>query len=61
VGGEEEVGKGYRRVNMVKYCVHMYVNVPMIPAETIPRMRGGGRIREYGGGGKFKYDTFDIL
>jgi hypothetical protein len=32
-----------------KKCVHMYVNVKMIPVETIPEM-GVGRIKESGGG-----------
>jgi hypothetical protein len=26
-----------------KYCVHVYVNVKMIPVETIPRMGEGGK------------------
>jgi hypothetical protein len=30
-------GKWHRMVNMVQKCVHMYVNVKMIPVETIPR------------------------
>jgi hypothetical protein len=34
----------------------MYVNAKMIPVEIIPGM-GGGRIKENGGGGEFKYDT----
>jgi hypothetical protein len=29
-------------VNMAKYCAHMYVNVKMIPTETIPGMGRGG-------------------
>jgi hypothetical protein len=29
-------GKGYRRVNMVQKCVHMYINAKMIPVETFP-------------------------
>jgi hypothetical protein len=32
------VGKQYRRVNMVIYCVHMNVNGKMKPVETIPGM-----------------------
>jgi hypothetical protein len=32
----------------------------MIPVETIPGM-GGGRIKENGGEGEFRYDIFDIL
>jgi hypothetical protein len=39
------VGKGYRRVNMVQYCVHMYVNRKRIPVETI---LGMGRRRDKG-------------
>jgi hypothetical protein len=31
-----------RKVNVCKYCVHMYINVKMIPVETIPGM-GEGR------------------
>jgi hypothetical protein len=38
----------------------MYVNAKMIPAETVPGTRGGG-IKERGGRGEFKYDTFDTL
>jgi hypothetical protein len=38
----------------------MYVNVKIIPVETMPRM-GGEVIKENGGGGEFKYDIFDIL
>jgi hypothetical protein len=34
------VGKRCRRVNIVKYCIHMYVNGKMIHGETIPGMRG---------------------
>jgi hypothetical protein len=37
----------------------MYVNGEMIPVETIPGMGGRG-IKENGGRGEFKYDTFDI-
>jgi hypothetical protein len=36
----------------------MYLNVKIIPAETIPGMGG---IKESSGGGEFKYDIFDIL
>jgi hypothetical protein len=38
----EEVGKVNRRMNVVKYCVLIYVNGKMIPTETIPGMMGGG-------------------
>jgi hypothetical protein len=40
-GKGEMVGKGIRRVNMVKKCVHMYVNAKMISTETLPGIRGG--------------------
>jgi hypothetical protein len=36
----------------------MYVNGKMIAVETVPEM-GGGRIKENGGRGEFKYDIFD--
>jgi hypothetical protein len=38
----------------------MYVNAKMILVETIAR-RGEGRIKDRGGGGEFKYDTFGML
>jgi hypothetical protein len=38
----------------------LYVNGKMRPVETIPGI-GGGRIKENGGGGEFKYDKFEIL
>jgi hypothetical protein len=38
----------------------MYVNENMISTETIPGMEGE-RMKEIGGGGKFKYDIFNIL
>jgi hypothetical protein len=34
------VGKGCRRVNMVKYCGHMYINGKMRPVKTISGMEG---------------------
>jgi hypothetical protein len=37
----------------------MYVNGEVISVETLPRMGGG--VKENSGGGKFKYDIFDIL
>jgi hypothetical protein len=52
--------KGGRRVNTVQKNVYTYVNAKMIPAETIPGV-GRGRIKESGGGGKFKCDIFDTL
>jgi hypothetical protein len=36
----------------------MYVNAKMIPLETVLGI-GGGRVKENGGGGEFKYDLFD--
>jgi hypothetical protein len=39
----------------------MYVNGKMTSVETIPGIGRGGRIKENGGGGEFKYDIFDIL
>jgi hypothetical protein len=39
--------------------VHIYVNVKMIPVETIPR-KGGG-IKENGGRDELKYDIFNTL
>jgi hypothetical protein len=38
----------------------MYVNVKIIPVETVPGIRGGG-MKESNGGGEFKYDIFDTL
>jgi hypothetical protein len=38
----------------------MYVNGKMRTTETVPEM-GGGRIKESGRGGEFKYDIFGIL
>jgi hypothetical protein len=38
----------------------MYVNGTKIPVETIPG-RGGGWIRENGGGSEFNYDIFEIF
>jgi hypothetical protein len=40
-----DVGKRYRRVNMVEYYVLMYENGKMRPVETIPGMWGGGQRR----------------
>jgi hypothetical protein len=39
-GKGKDVGKRCRRVNIVQYCVHMYVNGKVRPVETIP---GWGR------------------
>jgi hypothetical protein len=38
----------------------MYVNEKMIPAETVPGIRGKGT-KESSGGGEFKYDVFNTL
>jgi hypothetical protein len=38
----------------------MYVNGKR-PVGTIPGRRGGGGMKENGGGGEFKYDIFEIL
>jgi hypothetical protein len=32
----EVAGKGVRRVNMMQKCVHMHINVKMIPVESVP-------------------------
>jgi hypothetical protein len=41
-----------------KYYVHVYVNEKLIPVETITGI-WGGRMKENGGRGEFKYDRFD--
>jgi hypothetical protein len=38
----------------------MYVNVKMIPVETVQRIRGGG-MKKQCGGCEFKCDIFGIL
>jgi hypothetical protein len=38
----------------------MYVTGKMIPVETSPG-RGGGGMKQNGGGGEFNYDIFVIL
>jgi hypothetical protein len=38
----------------------MYVNGKIIPIETIPGMGAGG-MKKNGGGGKLKYNIFNIL
>jgi hypothetical protein len=53
-------GKWGRRVNLVKKCVHMYINAKTRPVETIPGMGVGGT-KESGRGGEFKYDIFGTL
>jgi hypothetical protein len=59
VGGG--VGEKGRRVNALQKCVHLYVNAKMIPVETTPVIRVGGRIKENSRGGEFMYDIFDTL
>jgi hypothetical protein len=49
------VGKRDRMVNTVQNCVHVSVNVKMIPVETVA-WPGEGGIKEHGRRGKFKYD-----
>jgi hypothetical protein len=41
--------EGVGRCIWCKYCVHVYVNVKMIPVETVPGM-GEGQVKEHGGG-----------
>jgi hypothetical protein len=54
------VGKGCRRVNMMQIlCTHVF-KWKNETIETIPG-RGEWEIKENDGGGKFKYDIFDIL
>jgi hypothetical protein len=38
----------------------VYINAKMIPAETVPGIRGG-RMKESSRGGELKYDIFDTL
>jgi hypothetical protein len=38
----------------------MYVNVKMIPVQTLPGV-GRGKIKENGGGGKFKHNISNTL
>jgi hypothetical protein len=40
VGGGRCQGKEIGKSIWYKHCVHMYVNVKMIPVETIPGMGG---------------------
>jgi hypothetical protein len=40
-----------------KHCIHMYVNVKIIPVETVPGI-GGRRMKANSGGYEFKYDIF---
>jgi hypothetical protein len=43
-------GKGDRRMNTCKKCVHIYVNAKMILVETVPGIGGGGDKEELWGG-----------
>jgi hypothetical protein len=38
----------------------MYINVKMVPVETISGI-GGGEMKESSGGGEYKYDVFGTL
>jgi hypothetical protein len=39
-GTREEVGEGCRRVNIVQYCVRVYVNEKMIPLQLFQEWGG---------------------
>jgi hypothetical protein len=41
-GRGKDIRKRCKRVNVVKYYVHMYVNGKMRPVETIPGLEEGG-------------------
>jgi hypothetical protein len=58
--GAEDVGKGYRKVNMVQIPCTRVCKWKMVPVETIPGV-GGGEIKENGGGGEVNYDVFETL
>jgi hypothetical protein len=58
-GRRETMGKGGGKVNIMQIHVHMYVNEKTIPIETIQELWKGW-LKENGGGGEFKYATFDI-
>jgi hypothetical protein len=62
LGGKrrEDVKKGCRRVNIVQILCICICKWKMISVETTPGMGVEG-IKENDGGGKFKYDTSDIL
>jgi hypothetical protein len=51
VRGGERVSEGEYSA---KKCMNMYVNVKVLPVETIPEMGRG--IKESSGGGEFKYE-----
>jgi hypothetical protein len=57
VGGDG--GERDRRMNMMQ-IMYIYMNVKMIPAETVAGIRGGG-MKEISRRGEFKYDTLDTL
>jgi hypothetical protein len=59
-GSGEVEGKDCSRVNIVQILIHMYLNIKMIPVETILGMEGGGML-ENSGGSKFKYNIFDTF
>jgi hypothetical protein len=46
--------------NIIKNCVHMYVNAKMIPVEIMSGIGVRG-IKESSGGSEFNYDMFDTL
>jgi hypothetical protein len=58
----EDVGRGCRRVNMGKHCVHMDVNGKMRPVDTqqFQQEESEGRRDKEEWWREFKYDTFDI-
>jgi hypothetical protein len=51
---KEDAQRGHRKVNIIQYCVHMYENEKMRPAETILGM-GVEEIKENDGEGEFNY------
>jgi hypothetical protein len=57
LGGRVSVGGGATNVYT---CMHMLVNVNVIPVETVLEI-GGGLMRECSRGGEFKYDLFDTF
>jgi hypothetical protein len=44
---------------MWEQCIHIYVNVKMIPVETVPGIRRGNGEEKLRG--EFKYDIFDTV
>jgi hypothetical protein len=59
LGRVEVAGKGVGGLIRCKKCVHMYVNVKMVPIETVTGIVE--REMETREGGEFKYDIFDTL